>query len=186
MKIRVSVAAAAGSGREPSDQRDHKGAQEAAYVLGAPCVCVSASQSWRHPILCFSKEALASPLTTLPSPALQTEAVKLFKVPEGTSCSLSECCSGRERLADHLVHLMGVNLCIISSSSLCSDLSALHQRGHRRSSHRLPRVTGPKRFADLFDSPRASERVLLPAHQTDASEAAPWPSRTPAGQYDHH
>lgn len=30
-------------------------------------------------MLCFSKEALTSPLTTLPSQALQTEAVKLFK-----------------------------------------------------------------------------------------------------------
>lgn len=30
-------------------------------------------------MLCFSKEALSSPLTTLPSQALQTEAVKLFK-----------------------------------------------------------------------------------------------------------
>ncbi|XP_059179825.1 pleckstrin homology domain-containing family H member 2 [Centropristis striata] len=37
------------------------------------------SQIWRHPMLCFSKEALLSPLTTLPSQALQTEAVKLFK-----------------------------------------------------------------------------------------------------------
>uniref|UniRef100_A0A4W6FX17 Pleckstrin homology, MyTH4 and FERM domain containing H2 n=1 Tax=Lates calcarifer TaxID=8187 RepID=A0A4W6FX17_LATCA len=37
------------------------------------------SQIWRHPVLCFSKEALSSPLTTLPSQALQTEAVKLFK-----------------------------------------------------------------------------------------------------------
>ncbi|XP_029031270.1 pleckstrin homology domain-containing family H member 2 [Betta splendens] len=36
-------------------------------------------QVWRHPMLCFSKEALLSPLTTLPSQALQTEAVKLFK-----------------------------------------------------------------------------------------------------------
>ncbi|XP_063047989.1 pleckstrin homology domain-containing family H member 2 [Engraulis encrasicolus] len=37
------------------------------------------SQIWRHPVLCFSKDALSSPLTTLPSKALQTEAVKLFK-----------------------------------------------------------------------------------------------------------
>ncbi|XP_077437927.1 pleckstrin homology domain-containing family H member 2 [Vanacampus margaritifer] len=37
------------------------------------------SHIWRHPTLCFSKEALLSPLTTLPSQALQTEAVKLFK-----------------------------------------------------------------------------------------------------------
>lgn len=31
-------------------------------------------------MLCFSKEGLSSPLTTLPSQALQTEAIKLFKV----------------------------------------------------------------------------------------------------------
>ncbi|XP_077470135.1 pleckstrin homology domain-containing family H member 2 [Stigmatopora argus] len=37
------------------------------------------SQMWSHPTLCFSKEGLLSPLTTLPSQALQTEAVKLFK-----------------------------------------------------------------------------------------------------------
>lgn len=51
--------------------------------LGGP----AASQSWRHPIMCFSKEALASPLTTLPSQALQTEAVKLFKVPSRSTAS---------------------------------------------------------------------------------------------------
>uniref|UniRef100_A0A8B9LL37 Pleckstrin homology domain containing, family H (with MyTH4 domain) member 2 n=1 Tax=Astyanax mexicanus TaxID=7994 RepID=A0A8B9LL37_ASTMX len=39
----------------------------------------SGSQIWRHPMLCFSKEGLTSPLTTLPSQALQTEAIKLFK-----------------------------------------------------------------------------------------------------------
>ncbi|KAI2657602.1 Pleckstrin homology domain-containing family H member 2 [Labeo rohita] len=34
---------------------------------------------WTHPTLCFTKEGLSSPLTTLPSQALQTEAIKLFK-----------------------------------------------------------------------------------------------------------
>ncbi|KAM9803961.1 pleckstrin homology domain-containing family H member 2 [Neosynchiropus ocellatus] len=38
------------------------------------------STIWKHAVLCFSKEALSSPLTTLPSQALQTEAVKLFKI----------------------------------------------------------------------------------------------------------
>ncbi|XP_078452200.1 pleckstrin homology domain-containing family H member 1-like [Lampetra planeri] len=38
---------------------------------------------WQHPTLCFSKEGIARPLTTLPSQALHTEAVKLFK-----SCQL--------------------------------------------------------------------------------------------------
>ncbi|XP_030051654.1 pleckstrin homology domain-containing family H member 2 [Microcaecilia unicolor] len=40
----------------------------------------SCSQIWRHPILCHTKEGLKSPLTTLPSEALQTEAIKLFKI----------------------------------------------------------------------------------------------------------
>ncbi|XP_056151824.1 pleckstrin homology domain-containing family H member 1 [Lampris incognitus] len=38
---------------------------------------------WRSEALCFCKEGLHSPLTTLPSEALQTEALKLFK-----SCQL--------------------------------------------------------------------------------------------------
>ncbi|XP_055986504.1 pleckstrin homology domain-containing family H member 2 [Sorex fumeus] len=37
------------------------------------------SQIWRHPSLCHSKEGIVSPLTTLPSEALRTEAIKLFK-----------------------------------------------------------------------------------------------------------
>ncbi|NXG40986.1 PKHH2 protein, partial [Psilopogon haemacephalus] len=37
------------------------------------------SQIWRHPTLCYSKEGITAPLTTLPSEALQTEAIKLFK-----------------------------------------------------------------------------------------------------------
>uniref|UniRef100_A0A4W4FE24 Pleckstrin homology domain containing, family H (with MyTH4 domain) member 2 n=1 Tax=Electrophorus electricus TaxID=8005 RepID=A0A4W4FE24_ELEEL len=37
------------------------------------------SRVWRHPTLCFSKDGLTSPLTSLPSQALQTEAIKLFK-----------------------------------------------------------------------------------------------------------
>ncbi|KAG9344565.1 hypothetical protein JZ751_011236 [Albula glossodonta] len=61
------------------------------HVEGDPGMCPSLdedlmmrlslgwSQIWRHPTLCFSKEGLSSPLTTLPSQALQTEAIKLFK-----------------------------------------------------------------------------------------------------------
>ncbi|XP_048083398.1 pleckstrin homology domain-containing family H member 1 isoform X1 [Alosa alosa] len=41
------------------------------------------SELWKHPVLCFSRDGLRSPLTTLPSEALQTEALKLFK-----SCQL--------------------------------------------------------------------------------------------------
>uniref|UniRef100_A0A668ASA8 Pleckstrin homology domain containing, family H (with MyTH4 domain) member 1 n=1 Tax=Myripristis murdjan TaxID=586833 RepID=A0A668ASA8_9TELE len=41
------------------------------------------SALWKSEALCFCKEGLRSPLTTLPSEALQTEALKLFK-----SCQL--------------------------------------------------------------------------------------------------
>ncbi|XP_075387167.1 pleckstrin homology domain-containing family H member 1 [Tenrec ecaudatus] len=41
------------------------------------------SPLWRHPMLCYSKDGLHTSLTTLPSEALQTEALKLFK-----SCQL--------------------------------------------------------------------------------------------------
>ncbi|XP_039523299.1 pleckstrin homology domain-containing family H member 1 isoform X1 [Pimephales promelas] len=41
------------------------------------------SAHWKREVLCFSKEGLRYPLTTLPSEALQTEALKLFK-----SCQL--------------------------------------------------------------------------------------------------
>ncbi|MBN3278984.1 PKHH1 protein, partial [Polyodon spathula] len=41
------------------------------------------SPLWTHLMLCYSKDGLLSPLTTLPSQALQTEALKLFK-----SCQL--------------------------------------------------------------------------------------------------
>lgn len=47
------------------------------------CVCVllfPESALWRSEALSFCKEGLRSPLTTLPSEALQTEALKLFKV----------------------------------------------------------------------------------------------------------
>lgn len=50
------------------------------------CMCVCAlllfpeSVLWRSEALSFCKEGLRSPLTTLPSEALQTEALKLFKV----------------------------------------------------------------------------------------------------------
>ncbi|KAM6201112.1 pleckstrin homology domain-containing family H member 1 [Rhynchocyon petersi] len=41
------------------------------------------SPLWRHPMLCYSRDGLYTSLTTLPSEALQTEALKLFK-----SCQL--------------------------------------------------------------------------------------------------
>lgn len=41
------------------------------------------SALWRSEALSFCKEGLRSPLTTLPSEALQTEALKLFKVSLG-------------------------------------------------------------------------------------------------------
>lgn len=44
---------------------------------------------WRHPLLLHSKESITSPLTSLTSESLQTEAIKLFKVDH--QLSLSSC-----------------------------------------------------------------------------------------------
>lgn len=55
--------------------------------------------------MCFSKEALLSPLTTLPSQALQTEAVKLFKVPPRSRRHIFVCSFGR-----HVKHLHSVQM----------------------------------------------------------------------------
>lgn len=45
-------------------------------------------------MLCYSKDGLHTSLTTLPSEALQTEALKLFKVFEGTLDGFQLFCSG--------------------------------------------------------------------------------------------
>lgn len=64
-------------------------------LRGFLCVCVCLlprfpeSALWRSEALSFCKEGLRSPLTTLPSEALQTEALKLFKVSLPTSYPLS-------------------------------------------------------------------------------------------------
>lgn len=125
--------------------------------------------------MCFNKEALTSPLTTLPSQALQTEAVKLFKVRTVMPRNLLNITPN-----NHVSHR------VRTLSPLSSDLSAFHQRGHRCSSHRLPCLTGTECAASVSRPPGASERVILPAHQTDPQEAAAWPSRSPAGLYFHH
>lgn len=43
-------------------------------------VIILGSVVWKHPLLLYSKDPIAQPLTTLPSEQLQSEAVKLFKV----------------------------------------------------------------------------------------------------------
>ena len=42
------------------------------------------SPLWRHPLMVYSKETIASPLTTFTSETLQAEAIKLFKVSTST------------------------------------------------------------------------------------------------------
>lgn len=60
------------------------------------CFCPSATSDsplWKHPMLCYSKDGLHASLTTLPSEALQTEALKLFKVFKGTLHGFQLFCS---------------------------------------------------------------------------------------------
>lgn len=56
-------------------------------------------------MLCYSKDGLHTSLTTLPSEALQTEALKLFKVFKGTlhGFQLFCCVDGAVTLFGHVV-----------------------------------------------------------------------------------
>lgn len=44
------------------------------FILSIDCVM------WRHPILLHTKDQITSPLSSLHSETLQSEAIKLFKV----------------------------------------------------------------------------------------------------------
>lgn len=78
------------------------------------CFCPSATSDsplWKHPMLCYSKDGLHTSLTTLPSEALQTEALKLFKVFKGTLHGFHLFCSvvGTVTLFGHVVqHLLSL------------------------------------------------------------------------------
>lgn len=71
-------------------------------------------------MLCFSKEALSFPLTTLPSQALQTEAVKLFKVPRIKNV-VTECFF--YQITNYIKNIFSL---LNSLHHRLSDLSALH------------------------------------------------------------
>ncbi|CAL8241952.1 unnamed protein product [Gadus morhua 'NCC'] len=77
------------------------------------------SPTWRHPVLCFSKDALVSPLTTLPSQALQTEAVKLFK-----TCQLFINVAIDAPAIDYHVSLAQSGLQVCLATSACSPSSS--------------------------------------------------------------
>lgn len=77
-------------------------------VSDTVCLCPSTTSDsplWKHPMLCYSKDGLHTSLTTLPSEALQTEALKLFKVFEGTLDGFQLFCSvvGAATLCGHVV-----------------------------------------------------------------------------------
>ena len=77
-------------------------------VSDTACFCPSATSDsplWKHPMLCYSKDGLHTSLTTLPSDALQTEALKLFKVFKGTLHGFQLFCSflGATTLFGHVV-----------------------------------------------------------------------------------
>lgn len=83
-------------------------------VSDTACFCPSATSDsplWKHPMLCYSKDGLHTSLTTLPSEALQTEALKLFKVFKGTLHGFQLFCSvaGAITLFGHVVqHLLSL------------------------------------------------------------------------------
>ena len=86
------------------------------------CVCVCCFPEcalWKSEALSFCKEGLRSPLTTLPSEALQTEALKLFKV--GLSAS--------QPSRSHLFCSVPLPLCSSFFHLLFTFLSGAHCEG---------------------------------------------------------
>lgn len=93
---------------------------------------------WRHPLLLHTKENITSPLTSLTSEALQTEAIKLFKV-NVYNLKIS--------YIDNVLHI-GKNYEIDIFVSL--GLSIVHVGGSRTSRHRLPCGISAKRIATMY------------------------------------
>ena len=95
-----------------------------AHVFAWVCVCVCVCcfpecALWKSEALSFCKEGLRSPLTTLPSEALQTEALKLFKV--GLSAS--------QPSHSHLFCSVPLPLCSSFFHLLFTFLSGAHCEG---------------------------------------------------------
>ena len=89
-----------------------------ARVFAWVCVCrFPECALWKSEALSVCKEGLRSPLTTLPSEALQTEALKLFKVGLSTS-------HPSRSVSFVLFHFLFAPLTFISSLLFCLVLTA--------------------------------------------------------------
>lgn len=119
---------------------------------------------WRHPILLHTKEQITSPLSSLHSEMLQSEAIKLFKV-------LS--------INPPHIYLTNFNFNIFFPISV---LPAIHVGRHQPAGRRLSRRSRPKRSATVPRPDRTSGRTDLCADQTDQSTHGPEVGRRGAGK----
>ncbi|TRY88747.1 hypothetical protein DNTS_029676 [Danionella cerebrum] len=113
------------------------------------------SQLWRHPMLCFTKEGLSSPLTTLPSTALQTEAIKLFK-----TCQLFINVAIDTSAIDYHVTLAqcALQVCLTHPELKNEMYCQLIKQIWRRQTHDLPRTLQGWQFLALCVG------LFLPTH----------------------
>lgn len=119
------------------------------YILRSDCVM------WRHPMLLHTKEQIASPLSSLHSESLQSEAIKLFKV------------RVHPRLTLKIVFFFGRKM--LTSFNVITELPTIHVGSSESARHRLPRGAGPKCIATMFGYARIAGRIDMYSGEANQS-----------------
>ncbi|XP_068967509.1 uncharacterized protein CG43867-like isoform X2 [Bombus flavifrons] len=116
---------------------------------------------WRHPLLLHTKENITSPLTSLTSEALQTEAIKLFK-----ACQLFMSVAVEQAGIDYHVVLAqnALQQCIDQPELQSEFICALVKQTSRHTQHRLG--VQVKKAARLVSLGTARVQLLLCATQS--------------------
>ncbi|XP_076661885.1 uncharacterized protein CG43867 isoform X4 [Halictus rubicundus] len=116
---------------------------------------------WRHPLLLHTKENITSPLTSLTSEALQTEAIKLFK-----ACQLFMSVAVEQAGIDYHVVLAqnALQQCLDQPELQSEFICALVKQTSRHTQHRLG--VQVKKAARLVSLGTARVQLLLCATQS--------------------
>ncbi|XP_025264267.1 uncharacterized protein CG43867 isoform X2 [Camponotus floridanus] len=116
---------------------------------------------WRHPLLLHAKECITSPLTSLTSESLQTEAIKLFK-----ACQLFMSVAVEQAGIDYHVVLAqnALQQCLDQPELQSEFICALVKQTSRHTQHRLG--VQVKKAARLVSLGTARVQLLLCATQS--------------------
>ncbi|XP_072766026.1 uncharacterized protein CG43867 isoform X2 [Anoplolepis gracilipes] len=116
---------------------------------------------WRHPLLLHTKESITSPLTSLTSESLQTEAIKLFK-----ACQLFMSVAVEQAGIDYHVVLAqnALQQCLDQPELQSEFICALVKQTSRHTQHRLG--VQVKKAARLVSLGTARVQLLLCATQS--------------------